>query len=398
MTHIEETADKLEILRKHALRRLPDMLDEEKALFSFRSIIDRNRWINEGTSMRYTAIAMLGLLEEKRLGFQCRIDIRPIIERIITEYKYASNLGDLGLALWVLARGARAGVVDSGLDEALEFTITSLKSDRNLETRIIDSMKHSWVLMALLECRACGLEAKGFNAAVEHSYLDLQQNYHKNTSLFSFNRREERGLPPVLKRLSFFAEQVYGILAMASFYESTGDEEALSTAEACADKLVFFQTKKGGWPWRYNAVKGTLAEVFPLYSVHQDGMAPMALARLSQVSSHDYIPHILKGLSWLEGNNELNTRLYDEKLDIIWRSALRKGPLKFFSQMNKALALINFSNLHISDKLVPFYDTKKEVRSYHMGWILCAYAAVQDLKKSSANKVCRTSVNEPDQA
>jgi hypothetical protein len=364
------------------------MLDEDKALFSFRSTLDDSIWINEGTSYRYSAIALLGIMEAIGRGLECQVDIERVAEELHAEYRYANNLGDIGLALWVAAKGIRHGLPPERARELLGYILDLLERDQARETRIVDSMEYAWTLLGLLECRAEGVEHAKLEKYLSNTYLDLSLNFHQETSLFSFNRREQRGEKPRCKRLSFFAEQVYGILAFARYYELTGDAEALKAAEACAEKIISHQTSHGGWAWRYHALKGTMAEIFPLYSVHQDGMAPMALAKLSVLSSKDYLPAVAKGILWLRGDNELGESLYDEQNDIIWRSVLRKGPLKVISQMNKALSLIDQVNIHIPE-MTPFYKVKREVRSYHMGWILYADAALLEATRGTSNSAGR---------
>ena len=48
---------------------------------------------------------------------------------------------------------------------------------------------------------------------------------------------------------------------------------------ATADRLLAMQLPDGGWPWLFDAERGTVVERYEIYSVHQDAMAPMALAR-----------------------------------------------------------------------------------------------------------------------
>ncbi len=134
----------------------------------------------------------------------------------------------------------------------------------------------------------------------------------------------------------------------------------------------------GGWPWRYNAPGGAVAEVYPLFSVHQDGMAPMALAQLESLNAGAYLSSVCKSILWLDGRNEINRPVFDETRDIVWRGIRRKGPLALVSQLNKALSLINVQSHTFTDRAAPVLEFIREARSYELGWILCAAAAVDD--------------------
>ena len=47
-----------------------------------------------------------------------------------------------------------------------------------------------------------------------------------------------------------------------------------------------------------------LCEGYPVYSVHQHAMAPMALLDLRAAGGTDYMPAIAKGLQWLDSHPE----------------------------------------------------------------------------------------------
>jgi len=76
----------------------------------------------------------------------------------------------------------------------------------------------------------------------------------------------------------------------------------------CAEAICRMQGPSGQWWWHYDARNGRIFERYPVYAVHQDGMAPMALFALGEVARLDFSEPIYKGLAWISGNNELPDR------------------------------------------------------------------------------------------
>jgi len=66
--------------------------------------------------------------------------------------------------------------------------------------------------------------------------------------------------------------------------------------------------------------KGTVAQKYPVYSVHQDGAMPAALSLVSQAchsKAYDEAAH--RGLAWVLGENELNVDLVDDQEALVLR-------------------------------------------------------------------------------
>ena len=57
---------------------------------------------------------------------------------------------------------------------------------------------------------------------------------------------------------------------------------ALPAPAELADRLLELQLADGGWPWLYDADRGLVVEPYEVFSVHQHGMAPMALLELAR--------------------------------------------------------------------------------------------------------------------
>ncbi len=97
------------------------------------------------------------------------------------------------------------------------------------------------------------------------------------------------------------------------------NEEALLIAEETANAVCELQGDNGEWMWHYNAKSGEVISKYPVYSVHQDAMAPIALYSIQSATSNNYEKYILKGLDWLS-NNVLNINMVSEEHCAIWRA------------------------------------------------------------------------------
>ena len=82
-------------------------------------------------------------------------------------------------------------------------------------------------------------------------------------------------------------------------FQKFTDPRALDIARQCAQHICALQGKSGQWWWHYDYRTGEILEGYPVYSVHQDAMAPMALLALEEAGGGDYWAPIAKGLQWL---------------------------------------------------------------------------------------------------
>jgi hypothetical protein len=75
----------------------------------------------------------------------------------------------------------------------------------------------------------------------------------------------------------------------------------------------------GQWWWHYNIETGQISEEYPVFSVHQEAMAPMALLAYDRATGQNHREAIDRGLAWIAGNNELRKDLIDPER-ILWRA------------------------------------------------------------------------------
>ena len=88
-------------------------------------------------------------------------------------------------------------------------------------------------------------------------------------------------VPKLRGHVSCFADFVYPIQALSYYHQATRDARAAEVAISCAERMCQMQGPEGQWWWHFDIRAGRLVEGYPVYSVHQDSMAPMALFALA---------------------------------------------------------------------------------------------------------------------
>jgi hypothetical protein len=314
-----------------------------------------------GVSLRYTLITLLGIIKAIKAGYNVALDSDKIWTAALSECGSASiTPGDIGLCLWLdseLKGGNVARLLQKleGLVGAQGGWATCL------------GMDIAWIIIgAGSAARGSGSSAavKVLREVVEsvcgHYVSDCGLLYH-------FGESNPR------RRFPNFATQIYNVYALSCAGEFLGDDRPLTVARRIADKLLALQLPCGGWPWLYDAKRGCVVERYEIYSVHQDGMAPMSLLKLSEVSGEEkYARAALKGLDWLYSKNELKFDMIDEKEALIYRSIRRRKPLnKLMLTTNTGLSILGLPS-DIADGR--FLEINPTCRPYHLGWILFGWS------------------------
>ena len=127
-------------------------------------------------------------------------------------------------------------------------------------------------------------------------YRILVQNQGQG-GFFGHLNTSTGGMSKLRGWLGSFADQVYPILAMTRFSEAFKQPEALERALACGLGICRVQGPLGQWWWHYDSRVGPVASMFPVFSVHQEGMAPMVLFPLAESTGHSFDEAIYRGLA-----------------------------------------------------------------------------------------------------
>jgi hypothetical protein len=330
------------------------MFDSRAGMFCFKVKKAAHGLVQEGISPRYTAMTLMGLRRLEQTGTPSPIRIEPILERLLADTIWADNIGDVGLLLWLCAQ-----VAPHHLDELERRLSTSDALARFADAREAVTMHLAWFLTGLSYSARVSDQPEKTRDAARETYNLLIRNQGKHGY---FGHQAMRGsLKGHLRgHIGSFADQVYPIYAMVKFSEAYGDESALERARECAFAICDVQGPLGQWWWHYDSRRGGVFEEYPVFSVHQHGMAPMTLLALSKATGTNFDPWIDRGLDWINRRNELSTDMEDTSASVIWR-CIQPTTLKRYSD---ALFRGN-SHPGQGDLKVLF-----ECRPYELGWLL----------------------------
>ncbi|MBI3802518.1 MAG: hypothetical protein HY282_01995 [Nitrospirae bacterium] len=357
-----------------SLRGLERMWLKDRGLFCF-TMRDGDRGPRpEGISLRYTAMTLLGLHRVSKSGWTIPFDLEEMLEGAISALPTTRNIGNIGLLLW--SGAVLTGRVDPRIAAALERNGSFYQEAGN---GIYATTELSWLLIGLIAAAeaASGPERAKFDEMAHLAYRLLRRNLNTETALFAFSTQLSNGwLRPLRSRLGFFDGQVYGIYAFAQYAKRFSDSEALAHAKRCAERICEAQGELGEWAWHYNTLRGRVVDRYPVYAVHQHGMAPLALKGLAAISMEDYHLEIERGLRWLQGENPLRFQFVDEANAVIWRSMRRRRPLSKAIYLNKLVSFVGPTDWLSAFDQSALFKIDRECRPYELGWLLFAFADV----------------------
>lgn len=310
-----------------------------------------------------TAICLIGIsrtnLDPRLLGMSVQKSLDAAYDLI----RKTNYLGGFGLVMW-------ANAVNNGLDlDTLQFRCgVSLEKFGKLLASFT-TMEVAWLVSGLThEYKRKG--GDGTLKLLNHGVDELiNKRFQAATSTVSHAGAKPRASHALRRWIANFADQVYSIQALAFAAKITRNDDALQTAELIADKMIELQGDKGQWWWHYDARKGTVPQGYSVYSVHQHGMAPMALAAVTAAGGKDYCEAQAKSRLWFD-NNELGAKLIDEEYKTIWRS-IEYAETRFNDVTRKARSLLGFTQNSVAEAN-PELAVNYETRPYEWAW--CQYA------------------------
>jgi hypothetical protein len=313
-------------------------------------------------------MTLMGLHRLEQSGATSPVNVKSVVQRLLTNVDWVNNLGDLGLLLWVCAQIAPEKLGELDRKFQIESALTRFGDAREGIT-----MHLAWFLTGLSYSWLASWNRDTIRAAAHETYQRIIQN--QGELGYFGHMHTNRGIKGSMRgRIGSFADQVYPIYALTQFSRAFGDDSALPRAKKSAMAICEAQGPLGQWWWHYDSRSGRVFQQYPVFSVHQDGMAPMALVALSKVSGTSFDPWIYKGLDWIDRRNELSVNMYDESANVIWRcihqSTFKRYSGALFGDRRNGQA-------HGPDGL----SVLCECRPYELGWLL--YGLVDLLDKSA---------------
>ena len=324
----------------------------------------------EGDNLRYAAIVALGLsqlpeeAQRRVLKGNTAADLAFISADRATE---SPDAGAVALAIW-----AAAEIGEICASELIELLTLLLAPERPVET-----VSCAWALTA-----AIAADRHGDSSDLMRLATDRLLAGQSTSGLFPHLLPAEAG-GWGRAHIGCFADQVYPIQALARFAIATGDQRFLKAADACADRICAVQGSAGQWWWHYDVRNGGVVEGYPVYSVHQHAMAPMALLELWEAGGSDHWAAVQRGLSWLDRHPESATPLIAERDGVIWRKIGRREPPKAVRSISAFTTGLQ-PGLHVPglDLVFPPGRVDYECRPYELGWLLYTWRSAGLARRS----------------
>ncbi|AXH96396.1 hypothetical protein [Ornithinimicrobium avium] len=324
-------------------------------------------WLRpEGHNPRYTAIVALGASrlpeEQQRQALRGR-RAADLVEELVD--RAPAEDGAAALTAWA------AGEVLGTVPEPLLGRLAAL-----VEERAVDTVVLAWALTASTTPTQHGSDGRlaGLRRAARRRLLEARGEGG------TFPHRIPADSQPRLRRhVGSFADQIYPVQALTRVAMLDEDDAALAAAVGTADHLVALQGRHGEWWWHYHHPHGGVVERFPVYSVHQHGMAPMALTELGALTSRRYDAAVERGVGWLRTHPQTVVELVDPRHAMIWRKVGRREPGKLVRGLaaTATTAGVTLPTEHV-DRAFPAGVVDHECRPYELGWLLYAWAGLPD--------------------
>jgi hypothetical protein len=308
-----------------------------------------------GTSLRYGAIAALGLLrlpEQVRRRVLAGDDCYDLVGRLAKKLDNTSSRGDVALLCWAAAEAGH-----SELPHALERLATL---DRRTDP--LNVIAAAWIVTALVAARP-HVDVERHLTAARHRLLAARGAVYPHVidGTTSWYR----------SHVGSFADQAYPVQALARLHGSADDPEALAAADSVAAAICRAQGKAGQWRWHYDARTGGVVDGYPVYSVHQHALAPMALLDLADAGGQRHLEAICRGLRWLARPPETSEGLLLDEPPVTWRKVARGDRRKIRRGLRAASSRLwpGMRRKALDGALQPG-AVDHECRPYESGWLL----------------------------
>lgn len=364
----DEARQAVRVLRSIAVRALERMYLRDEKMFPFRVRMDGDSIVTEGLSIRYTAIALIGLAAEGQDVADTVLagdSINDVCGRMVREACACDDAGGVALALWA-ARMLDHDDAGSLLEVLKRMDVCSGR---------YPTVETAWALTSLL-CRGEGMLDEPLAAGLARL---LMKTYNPRSGLFSHRPAGHRG-SFVRAHVSCYADLVYPIQSLSHYYGVAGDEQAKDIACSCARHMCDLQGSAGQWWWHYDYRTGRVLEKYPVYAIHQDAMGPMALRAVQELCGQRHPDALSKSVTWLTNGPECQDALVDTERSVIWRKVARSDPSKLARTMQAAVSSIHPGlRMPAVDSIWPAGTIDYESRPYHMGWLLYAWSGTDAL-------------------
>jgi hypothetical protein len=313
-----------------------------------------------------TCICLIGIDRSHTDPERVSLSPQRTLEAAIKLAVHRQYDGAAGLLIW-------ANSVIGGIDaEELAIRARLPFSDELACGASLTTMELAWLASGLLHevqrtgsARIRGLARSAIGA--------LQQRFDRGAGLMPHAAIGAPFAHRLRGRIANFADQIYTVQAFAFASIALGDDHALERAVRLAQRVVSLQGPLGQWWWQYDSRTAAVAEGYPVYSVHQYAMAPMALMAVEAAGGPSFSGPIHNSHAWLR-ENEIGVNMIDFEAETIWRD-IRYSYGRVRSLLRKAGTLTGL-NRNREQAHRAALTLNYETRPYEWAW--CLYAGAID--------------------
>ena len=281
--------------------------------------------------------------------------------------------GALGLIIWANA------VTEVSLSTLSSRDRDCRSGDGRAYASRLTTLEAAWLLSGLLHdlVRNPKPSTEEITAAVMQ---ELESRYTKSGALMPHAGDNAPLRHRVRNHVANFADQIHTVQAMAFASIVLESRPALELARKLAARVVALQGPQGQWWWHYDTRSASVAEEFPVFSVHQHSMAPMALMALEAAGGDEMGMPIQSSHRWL-AHNELGVSLVDKTAHTIWRDVERSSGLS--RRVRQVQSILSLHRGPSAEHRPRLRLNRGETRPYEWGWCLYAGAIANGLERGS---------------
>ncbi|MGD0897234.1 MAG: hypothetical protein ABR915_05315 [Thermoguttaceae bacterium] len=301
-----------ETLRPLCLFNLRRTRASKTGLYELQIRDRRSGEVNRRERLTSTAICLIALHRDGLDAADETLDAHRAMDALVECLRHERYAGALGLVVW-----ASAVWQAMPLEKLLRRVALPTQDVRRLAASLT-TMELAWLVSGALHEHA-RRPTGDTGQLVEQGVESLWGRFCADSQLMLHALPQAPTKERWRRFIANFADQIYSVQALSLDAIVRKRSRSLETAHACASRLVALQGERGQWWWHYDVRRGgCVARHYPVFSVHQYGMAPMALAALAEAGGTDFRSAADKGRAWLNAN-ELNATLIDRDWKTIWR-------------------------------------------------------------------------------
>lgn len=342
-------------LEKIALTRLPE-LQVASGLFRATARIEGVEDETEpATALQAGIVVLLGLLRAEEAETEQPFAIGALRTRILGDLGGDDvSPGSLGLALWAETRAGGEAIAE--IDGLIRRATV-----RGFDKIPLEQL--AWLASGLTESGV--LTGEPDHGLTQEVKSELIGRITANGLSRDIHVRRLGTAVPV-------SSQFHLLHSLCQMVRA-GDDELREPADRLAGALLGLQRRDGAWPGLIDPVRSSAAVVYPVLTVTQLAIAPIALRAASELGlGSDFDGAIRGSLEWVTGGNSLNLDLVHESDARIDRGILpRRKPGALGRGISSAARRIT-GQAHEPDPKQLIVDPA--VSSEDLGWVLEAWS------------------------